>query len=124
MKLKILLIELIFQTLLSVGSILYITYDYLQTDQLTELFIALFFVGVANLLGFIIRISLIASKFHRYYFFGVISFFVILYALSKFDSEMNFILCYLGIGGVLFNIYYLSYGFYLIKNYPADKVDH
>lgn len=124
MKQKILITELIFQTLLTLGSILYIIYNYFQTDSFSEFFIALFFVGVANLLGFIIRITLITSKFQRYYFFGVILFFIALYVLCKFDFDTVFILYYLGIGGALFNIYYLLYGFYLIKNYPTDKVDH
>lgn len=124
MKQKIFITELIFQTLLTLGSILYIIYNYFQIDSFSEFFIALFFVGVANLLGFIIRITLISSKFQRYYFFGVILFFIALYVLCKFDFDTVFILYYLGIGGALFNIYYLLYGFYLIKNYPTDKVDH
>ncbi|GAA4153893.1 hypothetical protein GCM10022217_10150 [Chryseobacterium ginsenosidimutans] len=117
MKLNILKAEVIFQTILSFGSLLYIIFDYTQNAQGTDFFIALFFVGVSNLLGFLIRISLIASRFHRYYFFGVVLFFLTLYFITALsvDSKIEFAFYFMGIGGVLFNIYYLIYGFYLIE---------
>ncbi|WP_175621645.1 hypothetical protein [Chryseobacterium schmidteae] len=120
MKLNILKTEVAFQTLLSLGSFLYLIIDYDKQAQASDFFIALFFIGVANLLGFLIRISLVASKFHRYYFFGVILFFLLLFGISSLtiDSKVEFAMNFMGIGGILFNIYYLAYGFYLIRNYP------
>jgi hypothetical protein len=115
MKLKILITELAFQTLLSIGSIFYVMYAYFKNDQLMAFFIALFFVGAGNLIGFLIRISVIASKFHRYYFFGVIVFFLLIYLLSKFDPNVEIIFNFLGMGGVLFNLYYLIYGYLTIR---------
>ena len=115
MKLKILITELAFQTLLTVGSIFCVMYEYFQNDQLMAFFIALFFVGSGNLLGFLIRISVIASKFHRYYFFGVIVFFLLIFLLSTFDPNVEIIFNFLGIGGLLFNLYYLIYGFFIVK---------
>lgn len=119
MKLNILKTEVAFQTLLSLGSFLYLVIDYDKQNQASDFFIALFFIGVANLLGFLIRISLVASKFHRYYFFGVILFFLLLFGLSllTMDSKVEFVMNFMGIGGILFNIYYLAYGFSLIRNH-------
>lgn len=119
MKLNILKVEVIFQIILSLGSLFYILVDYSKHGQASDFFIALFFIGVANLLGFLIRISTVASKFHRYYFFGVILFFISLYAISCFsiNSNVDFVMYFMGAGGILFNIYYLAYGFYIIKNY-------
>ncbi|MCI3937122.1 hypothetical protein MQX03_07915 [Chryseobacterium aahli] len=115
MKLKILITELVFQILLSAGSIFCVIYEYFKNDQLMAFFIALFFVGCGNLFGFLIRISVIASKFHRYYFFGVIVFFFLIYLLSKFDPNVEIIFNFLGMGGVLFNLYYLIYGYFMIR---------
>lgn len=115
MKLKILITELAFQILLNIGSIFYVIYEYFKNDQLMAFFIALFFVGSGNLLGFLIRISMIANKFHRYYFFGVIVFFLLIFLLSKFDPNVEIIFNFLGMGGVLFNLYYLIYGYLTIR---------
>jgi hypothetical protein len=115
MKFKILTAELSFQILLTVGSIIYLIMDYIQKDQINEIFLSMFFVGIANLVGFVIRISMTASKFHLYYFLGVIIFFLFLYLLTQIKSEMNFTINYMQIGGVLFNIYYLIYGFINVK---------
>ncbi|OCK51558.1 hypothetical protein BA768_15570 [Chryseobacterium sp. CBo1] len=122
MKLNILKAEVIFQTILSLGSLFYILVDYSKQDQASDFFIALFFMGVANLLGFLIRICTVASKFHRYYFFGVILFFISLYAISSLsiNSNIDFEIYFMGIGGILFNMYYLIYGFYVIKNYRGE----
>ncbi|SDI60965.1 hypothetical protein SAMN05421846_110116 [Chryseobacterium taeanense] len=117
MKLKVLKAEVIFQLMVSLIGLLYVTVDYSQKSAGMTFFIALFYVGISNLLGFLLRVSLFASKFNRYYFFGVILFFVILYLVSIFtmDSRIDMVFYFMGIGGVLFNIYYLLYGFYLIK---------
>jgi hypothetical protein len=117
MKLNILKAEVIFQMIVSFVSLIWIIFDYAQKTEGADFFIALFFVGVSNLLGFLIRISLIASKFHRYYFFGVILFFLTLYFATALcvDSKIEYVFYFMGVGGVLFNIYYLMYGFYLIK---------
>ncbi|OBW42458.1 hypothetical protein AB670_01159 [Chryseobacterium sp. MOF25P] len=119
MKLNILKTEVAFQILLSLGSFLYLVIDHNKQNQASDFFIALFFIGVANLLGFLIRISVVASKLHRYYFFGVILFFLLLFGISSLtiDSKVDFVMNFMGIGGILFNIYYLVYGFYLIRNH-------
>jgi len=122
MKLKILITELAFQILLSIGSIFYVIYEYFKNDQLMAFFIALFFVGSGNLLGFLIRISVIANKFHRYYFFGVIVFFLLIFLLSKFDPNVEIIFNFLGMGGVLFNLYYLIYGYLTIRKL-SDEIE-
>lgn len=121
MKLNILKTEVIFQTILSLGSLIYLIIDYNKHDQASDFFIALFFIGVSNILGFLIRISTVASKFHRYYFFGVIVFFLSLYFMASMyvNSDIDFVMYFMGIGGILFNIYYLFYGFTIIKNYPT-----
>ncbi|MFL9833799.1 hypothetical protein [Chryseobacterium terrae] len=119
MKLNILKGELIFQTLLSLGSFIYLLINYNASNQASDFFIALFFIGVSNLLGFLVRISTVSSKFHRYYFFGVILFFITLYLATSvtINSNVEFVMYFMGIGGILFNIYYLLYGFCIIKNY-------
>lgn len=123
MKLNILKTEVALQNILSLGSLIYLVIDYNKQAQASDFFIALFFIGAANLLGFLIRVSTVASKFHRYYFFGVILFFISLYFVSLMyaDSNIDFVMYFMGIGGVLFNIYYLIYGFYIIKTYEANK---
>ncbi|MGE4513669.1 MAG: hypothetical protein AB7E26_07675 [Chryseobacterium sp.] len=117
MKLKVLKAEVIFQLMVSLIGILYVIVDYSQKNSRMAFFIALFYLGISNLLGFLLRVSLFTSKFNRYYFFGVILFFVILYlaSLLMIDSRKEMVFYFMGIGGVLFNIYYLLYGFYLIK---------
>lgn len=119
MKLNILKTEVALQTILTLGCLIYLIIDYNKQAQASDFFIALFFIGAANLLGFLIRASTVASKFHRYYFFGVILFFLSLYFIASIfvDSNIDFIMYFMGIGGVLFNIYYLIYRFYIIKNY-------
>jgi hypothetical protein len=124
MKLKILKVEVIFQLMVSLIGLLYVIIDYSQKSVGMAFFIALFYVGISNLLGFLLRVSLFTSKFNRYYFFSVILFFVILYLASilAVDSRIDMVFYFMGIGGVLFNIYYLLYGFYLIKVTHKDKV--
>lgn len=122
MKLNILKVELIFQILLSLGSFIYLVIDYDKLNQASGFFIILFFIGVSNLLGFLIRISTVSSRFNRYYILGVILFFLSLYLLFSVngDSNINFVMYFMGIGGLLFNIYYLFYGFYIIKKYSKQ----
>ncbi|KQS91950.1 hypothetical protein [Chryseobacterium sp. Leaf394] len=111
MKLKILVTELVFQILLSTGSTLCVTYQYFQNDFL----LALFFVGVGNLFGFFIRLSTIESPFNKYYLYGIMVFFVMTFVLYKFDFGKEIIFKFWGIDGILFNLYYLIYGFINIK---------
>lgn len=123
MKLNILKAEVIFQTILTFVSLAYVFFDYVQKTEGMEFFIALFVIGVSNLLGFLLRISLVASKLHRYYFFGVILFFLILYGITSLtvNSNIEFAIYFMVIGGMLFNIYYLVYGFCLIKTMKQNK---
>ncbi|NML59422.1 hypothetical protein [Chryseobacterium cheonjiense] len=124
MKPRILKAETIFQTLVSFAGLIYIYADYHQ-KPIAKFFIALFFVGVSNILGFLLRVLISKSKFHQYYLFGVILFFVIIYFASVFSSESNRdqVLYLMGIGGVLFNIYYIAYGFHLIKSSQPHITD-
>ena len=112
MKLNILKTEVIVQTIVSLAFFLPVAVNYYQKTQQSDFFIALFFVGILNLIGFLLRVSLSKSRFHRYYFFGVILFFIILYfnAVYLTDFRKDFVINFMGIGGVLFNIYYLIYG--------------
>lgn len=115
MKLKILTVELVFQSLLSIVTTLCVIYQYFQNDFLMAFLIALFFVGIGNLIGFFVRLSTIESPFNKYYFYGIVVFFVLTFLLNKFDLEEETIFSFLGIGGVLFNLYYLFYGFINVK---------
>ncbi|WP_262152315.1 hypothetical protein [Chryseobacterium foetidum] len=115
MKLKILTVELVFQILLSIGSTLCVVYQYFQNDFLMAFLIALFFVGIGNLIGFFIRLSTIQSPFNKYYFYGIVVFFAMTFLLYKFDFGEETIFNFLGIGGVLFNLYYLMYVFINVK---------
>lgn len=115
MKLKILTVELVFQSLLSIVTTLCVIYQYFQNDFLMAFLIALFFVGIGNLIGFFVRLSTIESPFNKYYFYGIVVFFVLTFLLYKFDLEEETIFSFLGIGGVLFNLYYLFYGFINVK---------
>ncbi|SMP21165.1 hypothetical protein [Chryseobacterium profundimaris] len=117
MKLRILKAETIFQTMVSLAGLVYICLDYNQ-KPIAKFFIALFFVGVSNLLGFLLRVLISKSKFHQYYVFAVILFFVVIYFAAVFSSDSNrdAILYLMGIGGVLFNIYYIAYGFHLFES--------
>lgn len=123
MKLKILKAETIFQTLVSFAGLIYIFIDYDQA--IAKFFIVLFFVGVSNILGFLLRVLMSKSKFHQYYFFGVILFFVIIYFTVVFslDSNRDLIFYFMGIGGVLLNMYYIAYGFHLIESYQPNIID-
>lgn len=115
MKLKILTVELVFQSLLSIVTTLCVIYQYFQNDFLMAFLIALFFVGIGNLIGFFVRLSTIESPFNKYYFYGIAVFFILTFLLYKFDLEEETIFSFLGIGGVLFNLYYLFYGFINVK---------
>lgn len=123
MERKILKGEVIFQTVVSLVFFLPVAINYYQKTQGSDFFIALFYVGVSNLVGFLLRISLSKSRFHRYYFYGVILFFIVLYfsEVLMSDSRMDFVVNFMGIGGVLFNIYYLMYGFYNVKTMQQSK---
>lgn len=123
MKLNILKAEAVFQALLSLGSLFYVIDRYFREVLISEFFIALFFAGLSNLLGFLIRISVVKSILHRYYFFGVIFFFISLYVITSLtvDSNVDFGVYFMGAGGIFFNICYLVYGFYIIKNYHEEE---
>ncbi|MBW8523460.1 hypothetical protein K0U91_11825 [Chryseobacterium chendengshani] len=123
MERKILKGEVIFQTVVSLLFFLPVAINYYQKAQGSDFFIALFYVGVSNLVGFLLRVSLSKSRFHRYYFYGVILFFIALYfsAVLMSDSRIDFVVNFMGIGGVLFNIYYLMYGFYNVRTMQQSK---
>lgn len=125
MERKILTGEAVFQTVISLIFFSYAIADYFEQTPGTEFFIALFYIGISNLIGFLLRVSLSKSRFHHYYFYGVILFFIILYfgAVYLSDSRMDFVVSFMGIGGVLFNIYYLIYGFYNVKTMQQNKTE-
>ncbi|WP_343663137.1 hypothetical protein [Chryseobacterium mucoviscidosis] len=125
MERKILTGEAVFQTVISLIFFSCAIADYFKQTPGTEFFIVLFYIGISNLIGFLLRVSLSKSRFHRYYFYGVILFFIILYfgAVYLNDSRMDFVVSFMGIGGVLFNIYYLIYGFYNVKKMQQNKTD-
>jgi hypothetical protein len=125
MERKILTGEAVFQTVISLIFFSCAIADYFKQTPGTEFFIALFYIGISNLIGFLLRVSLSKSRFHRYYFYGVILFFIILYfgAVYLSDSRMDFEVSFMGIGGVLFNIYYLIYGFYNVKMMQQNKTE-
>ncbi|WBX98149.1 hypothetical protein [Chryseobacterium gambrini] len=125
MERKILKGEVIFQTVVSLVFFLPVAVNYYQKTQRSDFFIALFYVGISNLIGFLFRVLLSKSKFHRYYFYGVILFFIILYFSAAYlsDSRTDYVANFMGIGGVLFNIYYLIYGFYNVKTMQQTKTE-
>ncbi|WP_294311933.1 hypothetical protein [uncultured Chryseobacterium sp.] len=123
MKSNILKGEVILQTIISLTLLWYAATCYYQKVSGSEFFIALFFIGVSNIVGFLVRASLSKSRFHRYYFYGVILFFVILYFMAVLfsDSKMDYVINFMGIGGIFFNMYYLGYGFYMVKTMHQNK---
>lgn len=125
MKRKILIGEAVFQTVISLIFFSCAIADYFEQKPGTEFFIALFYIGISNLIGFLLRVSLSKSRFHRYYFYGVLLFFQLLFvAVLLFnDSKIEYVLYFMGIGGVLFNIYYLIYGFYNVKTMQQNKTE-
>ena len=126
MERKILTGEAVFQTVISLLFFSYAIADYFEQKPGTEFFIALFYIGISNLICFLLRVSLSKSSFNGYFFYGVILFFIIRYfvAFCFIVSRLVFLLGLMGIGGVLFIIYYLIYGFYIVKTLQQIKTEN
>lgn len=117
MKSNVLKTEAVIQTLISLAGLIYCLIQYISEGDKGAIFIALFFIGISNLLGFLIRICTVASIFHRYYFFGVLTFFFIVILVIRLTaySDNNFSIYFTFVAGSLLNIYYVLYGLYVSK---------
>ena len=130
MKFKILKIEVATQFLLTIACLLFFLYVIVFTDEHDLEIIywgLLFLIGVFNLIGLGIRLFLVRSKLNFLYLFIVLTFFilsVVLYFFLDYDFERDVddFMIYLFLFGSLFNIYYLSYGYLLIKNWQPISV--
>lgn len=124
MKFKILKIEVASQFLLTIACLLFFLYVIVFTDQHDLEIIywgLLFLIGVFNLIGLVIRLFLVRSKLNFIYLFIVLTFFILSFVLYFFldydvERDVDDLMNYLFLFGSLFNIYYLSYGYLLIKN--------
>lgn len=83
--------------------------------------ISLFFIGVFNIIGFIIRLFLFKHKLNWIYLVSVVAYFAIFYALTNliyFREEI-----WINIGGsvaVLLNVFYLWYGDHIVRNWKTE----
>lgn len=131
MNLKILKIEVITQFVLTISVLLFVLFSVLFIKQKIELIylILLFFIGVFNLIGLVIRLFLVRSNLNFIYLFVVLTFFILsflIYFFLDYDFEIDVdrFMIYLFLFGFLFNTYYLFYGYLLIKNWQAKTVEN
>ena len=130
MKFKILKIEVASQFLLTIACLLFFLYIIVFTDEHDLEIIywsLLFLIGVFNLIGLVIRLFLVRSKLNFIYLFVVLTFFILSFVLYffldyDFERDVDDFMNYLILFGSLFNIYYLSYGYLLIKNWQPISV--
>ena len=130
MKFKILKIEVASQFLLTIACLLFFLYVIVFTDEHDLEIIywgLLFLIGVFNLIGLGIRLFLVRSKLNFIYLFIVLTFFILSFVLYffldyDFERDVDDLMIYLFLFGFLFNIYYLSYGYLLIKNWQPISV--
>lgn len=129
MKFKILKIEVVIQFVLIVSTLLFFLYDILFIEQKIELIYLgiIFLVGVFNLIGLVIRLFLVRTKMNFIYLFGVLSFFIVSFALYyflyyDFENDIEVIIIYMSIFGFIFNTYYLYYGYQLVKKWQPKTV--
>ncbi|KQT18592.1 hypothetical protein ASG31_07715 [Chryseobacterium sp. Leaf404] len=98
MRFQIFKLEAIFQSLITLGGLIYnlnFYHSYKDTDFLSSLLL----FGLANVMGFLIRISLVKSTLNHYYFYGVVLFFLILFALIKLCETGDFEMHFMQVGG-------------------------
>ena len=125
-KFKILRKEVYFQFVLSSIAVIICLYNIAieSGDDITFwFFIVLFFIGVINLVGFIIRLFLVKHKLNWIYLSGVIFYLLLLYIIYRMKIGDYTLIYYVGIGGVTFNLFYLWYGYFITKNLSAETIE-
>lgn len=122
--LTILKTEVILQTIFSIVLIILCTYNSIFSGKQDLNFTFLFgilLIGIFNFLGYLlIRSEYIISNFNNFYFWGVILIFLIFAVLLLIDTSIAFLIAIFL--GSLFNIYYIIYGFILIKNWHKKSI--
>ena len=117
-KLSILKIETILQSIISAVAAFFFLSDW----NMFILF-GLFWIGVSNIVGFLIRIFLIQSKFNILYSAAVVLFFLFLGFLASFTTFLDeYFVHFISIFGILLNLFYIFYGFILIKNWNQKSI--
>ncbi len=118
-KLSILKIETILQSIFSAGA----AFFFLSAWNMFILF-GLFWIGVSNIVGFLIRIFLIQSKFNILYSAAVVLFFLLLGFLASFTTFLDeYFVQFISVFGILLNLFYIFYGFILIKNWNQKSIE-
>lgn len=118
-KLSILKIETILQSIISAVAAFFFLSDW----NMFILF-GLFWIGVSNIVGFLIRIFLIQSKFNIIYSAAVVLFFLLLGFLASFTTFLDeYFVHFISIFGILLNLFYIFYGFILIKNWNQKSIE-
>ena len=130
MKRKILKIEVISQFVLTISFFLFFLYSIFFIAQKIELiyFGLLFLIGAFNLIGLVIRLFLVRSTLNFIYLISVLAFFILSFAIYyfqylDFEGDADLIMKYLFSFGLLFNIYYIAYGYYMLKNWTQEKLE-
>lgn len=117
-KLSILKIETILQSIISAAAAFFFLSDW----NMFILF-GLFWIGVSNIVGFLIRIFLIQSKFNIIYSAAVVLFFLLLGFFASFTTFLDeYFVHFIFIFGILLNLFYIFYGFILIKNWNQKSI--
>jgi len=117
MKLKILKIELAFQILLFLACGIWFILGGLSQNTSYILFYILPLLALSNLVGFLIRIFTVKSKWMMYYFFAVLIYLTTLFlmALSGESPTSTFSKAYLFGGSLLLSLFYTISGFFILK---------
>ena len=123
-KLKVLKKEVKLQMILSSIALVICLFALSMGEKDTRAFailISLFLIGVFNLIGFVVRLFVVKDSFNLMYLAAVLIFFFgFIFILDQRESVQ---IIYVGIGGVLLNIYYLWYGHHLTKNWNSGVVE-
>lgn len=118
-KLSILKIETILQSIISAVA----AFFFLRDWNMFILF-GLFWIGVSNIVGFLIRIFLIQSKFNILYSAAVVLFFLLLGFLASFTTFLDeYFVQFISVFGILLNLFYIFYGFILFKNWNQKSIE-
>ena len=117
MKLKILKIELTVQILLFLACSIWFVLGGLSQNTSYILFYILPLLALFNLVGFLVRIFTVRSKWMMFYFFAVLIYLAILVlmALINVNPTSTFSNAYLFGGSLLLSLFYTISGFFILK---------
>lgn len=122
-KLKILRIEVIFQLILTiVCALLWLIFS-LDSDIDYIVAGSLLIVGIFNVSGFIFRIIIVKHKLNVIYGYLVLLFFIVLFSIyGTISNSLDGL--YIQILGSVFNLFYVGYGFIILKNRNSELALH